>query len=60
MVKIDRNEKDQLIANQMYDKFRDELLKRDLSNTENYDKAILTLSASSLGLSLTAIDMLCL
>lgn len=39
----------------MFDSLRDELLKRDLSNTENYDKAILTLSSSSLGLSLTAI-----
>ena len=36
-------------------KHKDELLKRDLSNTENYDKAILTLSSAGLGFSLVAI-----
>ncbi len=55
MSKITRTEEDQSRANEMFDSFRDELLKRDLSNTENYDKSILTLSAASLGLSLTAI-----
>jgi len=42
-------------ANEIFDAFRDELLKRELSNTENYDKSILTLSAAALGISLTAI-----
>jgi hypothetical protein len=55
MGKIQRTDEDQKRANEMFDSFRDELLKRDLSNTENYDKSILTLSAASLGLSLTAI-----
>ncbi len=41
-------------ANEMYNSFRDDLLKRDLSNTENYDKAILTLSSTALAISLTA------
>ncbi|MBW2741328.1 MAG: hypothetical protein JRE64_21355 [Deltaproteobacteria bacterium] len=53
--KIVRSEKEQERANEMFDALRDELLKRELSNTENYDKAILTLSSASLGLSLTAI-----
>ena len=55
MSKIIRTEEEQGRANEMFDSLRDELLKRDLSNTENYDKSILTLSAASLGLSLTAI-----
>lgn len=55
MTKIDRTEDQQNRATEMFDSFRDELLKRDLSNTENYDKSILTLSAAALGLSLTAI-----
>ena len=45
----------QEVADKIFDKLRDDLLSRDLSNTENYDKAILTLSSSSLALSLTAI-----
>ena len=52
---MDRSEDQQIKADNMFDELRDVLLARDLSNTENYDKAILTLSASSLGLSLTAI-----
>jgi hypothetical protein len=55
MSKIVRTEEQQNRATEMFDSFRDELLKRDLSNTENYDKSILTLSAAALGLSLTAI-----
>lgn len=55
MRKIVRTEEQQNRATEMFDSFRDELLKRDLSNTENYDKSILTLSAAALGLSLTAI-----
>ncbi|MBV1931375.1 MAG: hypothetical protein KUG71_06640 [Porticoccaceae bacterium] len=53
---ISRTPDQQVIADRMFNSFRDDLLIRDLSNTENYDKAILTLSASSLGLSLTAIN----
>ena len=41
--------------NKLLNKHKDELLKRDLSNTENYDKAILTLSSAGLGFSLVAI-----
>lgn len=55
MSTIVRTEEQQTRATEMFDSFRDELLKRDLSNTENYDKSILTLSAAALGLSLTAI-----
>lgn len=36
----------------LHGEFRGELLKRQLSNTENYDKAILTISSSGLGLTL--------
>jgi hypothetical protein len=39
----------------VYQKCRDDLLKRQLSNTENFDRAILTLSSSTLGLTLTFI-----
>ena len=53
--KIVRTEAEQECANKMFDALRDELLKRELSNTENYDKAILTLSSASLGFSLIAI-----
>tara|TARA_R110001583_G_scaffold194927_1_gene367696 strand:- start:784 stop:1368 length:585 start_codon:yes stop_codon:yes gene_type:complete len=42
-------------ATAIFNTRREDLLKRNLSNTENYDKAILTLSSASLGLSLTAI-----
>ncbi len=55
MSKIVRTEEQENRATEMFDSFRDELLKRDLSNTENYDRSILTLSAAALGLSLTAI-----
>ena len=50
-----RTEEEQKVADEMFDKLRDDLLSRDLSNTENYDKAILTLSSSSLALSITTI-----
>ena len=53
-----RTEEEQRIADTLFDKLRDDLLKRDLSNTENYDKAILALSSSSLALSLTAIKFI--
>ncbi len=52
---IVRTEEEQKRANEMFDSFRDELLKRELSNTESYDRAILTLSSASLAVSLTAI-----
>ena len=38
-----------------YSKFRDDLLKRQLSNNENYDRAILTLSTAALGLTVSFI-----
>jgi len=37
---------------ELYDKYRDELLKRQLSNSENFDKAVLSLSTAALGFSL--------
>ena len=40
---------------EIYLKERDELLKREVSNTENFDKAILTLSNAGLGFSLLLI-----
>lgn len=54
-LKTVRNEEEQKRASEVFNDLRNELLKRDLSNTENYDKAILTLSAAALGISLTAI-----
>jgi hypothetical protein len=53
-----RTKEQQIVADQMFDKLRDDLLSRDLSNTENYDKAILTLSSSSLALSLTVLKFI--
>lgn len=50
-----RTEQEQSQAIDIFNSFRDELHKRQLSNTENYDKAILTLSASGLAISLTFI-----
>lgn len=50
---ISRTEDEQKRAIEMFDSFRDELLKRQLSNTENYDKSILTLSSAGLAISLT-------
>ncbi|MEZ8904888.1 MULTISPECIES: hypothetical protein [Vibrio] len=52
---IQRSDEDQKRAVEIFDNFRDELNKRQLSNTENYDKAILTLSSSGLAISLTFI-----
>jgi hypothetical protein len=40
---------------ELHSKFRDDLLKRQLSNNENYDRAILTLSTAALGLTVTFI-----
>lgn len=53
-----RSPEDQKAADEMFDKFRDDLLKRELSNSEGYDKAILALSSASLGFSLTAIKFI--
>ena len=55
---MNRSPEDQKIANELFDKFRDDLLKRELSNSEGYDKAILALSSASLGFSLTAIKFI--
>ncbi|ELL3760451.1 hypothetical protein ACJLUZ_002144 [Vibrio cholerae] len=55
---IERTDSEQKRAIEIYDSFRDELLKRQLSNTENYDKSILTLSSSGLAISLTFLDAL--
>ena len=40
----------------LYKAYRDELLKRDLSNTESYDKAVLFLPSAALGVSTSTID----
>lgn len=55
---MNRSPEDQKVANEMFDTFRDDLLKRDLSNTENYDKAVLTSSSAALGFSLTAVKFI--
>ncbi|AKH70241.1 hypothetical protein IMCC21906_02596 [Spongiibacter sp. IMCC21906] len=55
---MNRSLEDQKVANEMFDKFRDDLLKRELSNSESYDKAILALSSASLGFSLTVIKFI--
>jgi len=48
-------DKDKQKREDIYQRTRDDLLKRQLSNSENFDKAILTLSSAGLGLSLTFI-----
>lgn len=40
----------------LYSEYRKELLKRQLSNSENFDKAILSLSTAGLGFSLAFIE----
>ncbi|MBW2187406.1 MAG: hypothetical protein JRG71_13725 [Deltaproteobacteria bacterium] len=50
---IHRSDEEQKRSIEIYDSFRDELYKRQLSNTENYDKSILTLSSAGLAISLT-------
>jgi len=55
---IKRTKEEQQTADHLFNKLRDDLLSRDLSNTENYDRSILVLSSSSLGLSLTAINFI--
>ncbi|MEI8574822.1 hypothetical protein J0667_23065 [Methylomonas sp. WH-1] len=56
--KFVRTEEEQKRCIEIHDAYRAELLKRQLSNTENYDKAILSLSSAALGLSLTAIKLI--
>ena len=53
---IERSDEEQRQSTGIYNSFRDELLKRQLSNTENYDKSILTLSSAGLAISLTFIN----
>lgn len=53
--KIQRTDEEQKRSIEIYDNYRDELNKRQLSNTENYDKAILTLSSAGLAISLSFI-----
>lgn len=43
------------VRKQMHDAHRAELLKRQLSNSENFDRSILTLSSAALGLSVAFI-----
>lgn len=44
------------VRKQIYEKFRDDLLKRQLSNNENLDRSLLTLSSAAIGLSITFIN----
>ncbi|EKO3865995.1 hypothetical protein JFR02_005202 [Vibrio harveyi] len=53
--KFIRSGEEQKRCEEIHDKFREELLKRQLSNNEGYDRAILSLSSAGLALSLTAI-----
>lgn len=46
------DEKEEARCLALYDKTRDELLKQQISNSETYDKSLLTLSSAFLGLSL--------
>ena len=50
-----RTAEEQAEAKRMYDRLRDDLMKRDLSNTENYDRAIFTVSSAFLGASIAFI-----
>ena len=52
---VNRSEEEQKRAVEIYDSYRDTLIKGRFSNDENYDKTIITLSSSGLALSLTAI-----
>lgn len=45
-------DEDQKLRNELYSKYREDVLKRQLSNTENYDKAVLSLGTTFLGFSL--------
>ncbi len=56
--KQQRTEEQQEYAERAFNAFRDESWKRQLSNTENYDKSILTLSSGGLVISLTFLRFL--
>jgi hypothetical protein len=43
---------EQKIRNELFGKYREDVLRRQLSNTENYDKAVLSLGTTFLGFSL--------
>lgn len=49
-----RPQAEEATAHRLLEDYRREILKRELSNTESYDKAILTLSSAALGFSITA------
>ena len=55
---IERNNDEQKRATEMYQSHRDELYRRELSNTQAYDKAILSLSSAGLAISLTFIKFI--
>lgn len=57
-IKIIRTEEEQQRSVEIFDSYRDELFKRQLSNSEAYDKAILSLSSAGLALSLTFIKFI--
>lgn len=54
MDKLKRTPEEKERANKIYDDLASEIFKRELSNTESYDRAILTLSSAALGFSLLA------
>jgi len=56
--KFDRSKEQQEYAEKAYNSFREESWKRQLSNTENFDKSILTLSSGGLVISLTFLRFL--
>lgn len=58
MTKESRTPEAQEQCKEIHDKYREDLLKRQLSNSENYDKTILSLSSTGLALSLTAIRLI--
>ncbi|ANJ66311.1 hypothetical protein A9404_01985 [Halothiobacillus diazotrophicus] len=53
---MDRTKEEVAKDKEIYENLRNELLRRDLSNTENYDKSILTLSSAALGVSIASIN----
>ncbi|ASU24083.1 hypothetical protein CCZ37_16265 [Vibrio qinghaiensis] len=53
--RYERTPEEQKRCEEIHDTYREDLLKRQLSNSEGYDKAILSLSSAGLALSLTAI-----
>ncbi|MGJ8646359.1 MAG: hypothetical protein ACSHXJ_05655 [Marinomonas colpomeniae] len=52
---IARSPEEEKRSTEIFDSYRDELYKRQLSNTEAYDKAILSLSSAGLAMSLAFI-----